>query len=53
MANQAGLGRLLRNVNNKTVKSAQLFIATIPVLVVYPFLQKHFAKGLVLGSVKG
>ena len=28
-------------------------IATIPVLLAYPFLQKHFAKGMLIGSVKG
>jgi putative aldouronate transport system permease protein len=28
-------------------------VATLPILIVYPFLQKHFAKGMLLGSVKG
>jgi putative aldouronate transport system permease protein len=27
-------------------------IATVPILLVYPFLQKHFAKGVLIGSVK-
>lgn len=44
---------LLQYVNSRTAKAAQLFIATIPVLIVYPFLQKYFTTGLVLGSVKG
>ena len=30
-----------------------MFVALIPVLIVYPFMQKHFVKGIVLGSVKG
>jgi putative aldouronate transport system permease protein len=40
-------------LNTDTLQSAQIFIATIPVLLAYPFLQKHFTKGLVVGSVKG
>ena len=35
-----------------TVRSAQLFISIIPILVVYPFLQKFFVKGITVGSVK-
>lgn len=36
-----------------TIRMAVIVFATIPILVVYPFLQKHFAKGAMLGSVKG
>lgn len=35
-----------------TVKMATIVVATVPILVVYPFLQKHFAAGATLGSVK-
>jgi putative aldouronate transport system permease protein len=35
------------------VKFATVVIATIPILLVYPFLQKYFAKGMLVGSVKG
>lgn len=35
------------------VKMAVIVVSTIPILLVYPFLQKHFAKGALLGSVKG
>jgi putative aldouronate transport system permease protein len=44
---------LLAFVNVRTTRSAQLFVATLPILLVYPFLQKYFTTGLVLGSVKG
>jgi len=43
---------LLKQLSDRTVKSAQLVIATLPVLLVYPFLQKYFIGGVVLGSVK-
>jgi putative aldouronate transport system permease protein len=38
---------------SETVKMASLVLVMLPILVVYPFLQKHFAKGVLLGSVKG
>lgn len=40
-------------ISEKVVKAAQIFVATFPILCVYPFLQKYFTKGLLLGSVKG
>ena len=43
----------LMKVSNRTLKSSQIFIAAAPVLAVYPFLQRYFMKGLLLGSVKG
>lgn len=44
---------LLKIINEKTTKSAQLFIAMIPIICVYPFLQKYFTTGLVVGAIKG
>lgn len=38
--------------NSETLKSATIIFATIPILMVYPFMQKHFVKGALLGSVK-
>ncbi|NHN32684.1 carbohydrate ABC transporter permease [Paenibacillus agricola] len=35
------------------IKMAVIIISTLPIIIVYPFLQKHFAKGVLLGSVKG
>lgn len=39
-------------VNSDTMKMAALILSIIPVLMVYPFLQKHFVQGLKLGGVK-
>ncbi|CCQ44835.1 binding--dependent transport system inner membrane component family protein [Pseudarthrobacter siccitolerans] len=35
------------------IKFAVIVVATLPILIFYPFLQKHFAKGMLIGSVKG
>jgi putative aldouronate transport system permease protein len=43
---------LMRLISDRTVKAAQVFIAMIPVLIVYPFLQRYFVTGITLGSVK-
>ncbi|EGG31851.1 carbohydrate ABC transporter permease [Paenibacillus sp. HGF5] len=37
----------------ETIQMAAILMATLPILIVYPFLQKHFAKGVMLGAVKG
>ncbi len=38
---------------SETVKMATVVVATLPIICVYPFLQKYFMSGLMLGSVKG
>jgi putative aldouronate transport system permease protein len=40
-------------VPQETIKMASIILAMAPILVVYPFLQKYFAKGVLIGSVKG
>jgi len=37
----------------QTIKMAVIVVGTVPILLVYPFLQKHFAKGVLIGSIKG
>ena len=43
----------MREISDRTLRSAQIVIAMVPVLIAYPFLQKYFTKGIVMGSVKG
>lgn len=40
-------------INLTSLRSATILIATVPILCVYPLVQKHFVKGVMLGSVKG
>lgn len=44
--------KFLADISDRTVKSAQIFMAALPLLILYPFLQKYFMTGIVLGSVK-
>lgn len=41
------------SVTTESVQAAQIIIVTLPIICVYPFLQKYFVKGITLGSVKG
>jgi len=50
---QAAIANEATEIMPTTIKMAAIIVATIPILFVYPFLQKHFAKGVLLGSVKG
>ncbi|MBW7453987.1 carbohydrate ABC transporter permease [Paenibacillus sepulcri] len=44
---------LLQTLPPETIKMATVVVAIIPVLVIYPFLQRYFVKGMLLGSIKG
>jgi putative aldouronate transport system permease protein len=43
----------MTQVNDRTNRAAQVVVAALPVLLLYPFVQRYFVKGIVVGSVKG
>lgn len=50
---QGDYTQIISMMNARTGRAAQLFLGALPILLIYPLLQKHFTTGLVLGSVKG
>ncbi|MDQ6421346.1 carbohydrate ABC transporter permease [Paenibacillus sp. LHD-117] len=44
--------KVMENLSEKSLKTAQIFMGALPIMLVYPFLQKYFVKGMTVGSVK-
>ncbi|NIK78310.1 putative aldouronate transport system permease protein [Paenibacillus castaneae] len=42
----------IANLSQRTIRASQIFIGALPILIVYPFLQRFFVKGIVIGAVK-
>lgn len=42
----------MKMLSQKTVRASQIFLGALPVMIIYPLLQRFFVKGLVIGSVK-
>lgn len=40
------------NMPSEAIKNAAVVVATLPIVIVYPLLQKYFINGVILGSVK-
>ena len=56
MANMQGLDAAAMEAKMQlaqTLKYSVIIVSTVPVLCIYPFIQKHFVKGVMIGSVKG
>lgn len=53
MAMESGADEQTEVPTPETVKAATLVVTTVPIIMVYPFLQKYFIKGVTLGAVKG
>ncbi|NRF93802.1 carbohydrate ABC transporter permease [Paenibacillus frigoriresistens] len=54
LVTQDNAGDILTTLSSaEGIKMATIIVATIPVMLIYPFIQKHFVKGAMIGSVKG
>jgi putative aldouronate transport system permease protein len=51
--NGTSMTQVLATVSPESVKMAITIVVTVPILLVYPFLQRYFVKGMTLGAVKG
>lgn len=56
IGDSTGYGQVIDDANKtafpETLKYAAIVVATLPILMVYPFLQKYFVQGVLMGSVK-
>ncbi|MNI38616.1 hypothetical protein D3C73_927670 [compost metagenome] len=43
----------LQQMTPESIKSAGVVVMIVPMLIIYPFLQKYFVKGVMLGAIKG
>ncbi|NBD27381.1 carbohydrate ABC transporter permease [Paenibacillus glycinis] len=46
-------GGITKSVTSQSIKLATMVVTTLPIVLAYPFLQKYFVKGLMIGSIKG
>lgn len=46
------MGDADKHTIGESIKYATIMVATLPILIVYPFLQKYFAKGVMIGAIK-
>jgi len=44
---------MFQNLSEEGVVYASIVVSAIPMLILYPFIQKHFVKGVMIGAVKG
>ncbi len=50
---QQAMNSMGKRISPDSIKFATMVVATIPIVLVYPFLQRYFVKGLMIGSIKG
>ncbi|MEC0231395.1 carbohydrate ABC transporter permease [Paenibacillus alba] len=49
----ATTGSIAKTVSSQSIKLATMVVTTLPIVIAYPFLQKYFVKGFMIGSIKG
>jgi len=47
------LNKSLMEINPRTIQTAAIIVTIIPVLCIYPFVQRFFVQGVMIGSIKG
>jgi putative aldouronate transport system permease protein len=52
-ATASAMAERTKTYYQESVKAAIIVISAVPILLVYPFLQRHFVKGIMIGSIKG
>ncbi|MNW19546.1 hypothetical protein D3C71_2195860 [compost metagenome] len=52
MVNANDMAQQMAQISPESIKMAITIVVTVPILVVYPFLQKYFVGGMTLGAVK-
>jgi putative aldouronate transport system permease protein len=53
LADQTGKASIDDYISLEKIKYATLFVSIVPMLIIYPFIQKYFVKGVMIGSLKG
>ena len=51
--NLSSLGEASKVLTEETVKMTTVAVSVIPILIIYPFLQRYYTKGITIGAVKG
>ncbi len=44
---------MMSNISSKGIRMTITVLASLPIFMIYPFMQKHFVKGIMVGAVKG
>lgn len=52
IANGLPIGNVDSSISGDSIQSAQIIVTTVPILIIYPFLQRYFIKGVMIGGVK-
>ena len=49
----SNVGKTLENITSEGITAAAVTLSIIPIIIVYPFVQRYLIKGITIGSVKG